>query len=165
VSASQLAQEYLVARVENMKFGIYCRDVKHVYTQQINVARLCGQASIFRGIVHIDGQTMTLIDLRRRIGVESAGATERHTLICFQTNMSATYAVLVDEILGMKVVHDAQITQQSSNLRNQHQNIHLLFPQVAILDDKSMIHLMDSTYVEKQNLWKRSVLAIWNSSS
>jgi hypothetical protein len=63
--------------------------------------------------------------------------------------MSATYAVLVDEILGMKVVHDAQITQQSSNLRNRHQNIHLLFPQVAILDDKSMIHLMDSTYVEK----------------
>lgn len=149
MSANQLAQEYLVARVENMKFGIYCRDVEHVYEQRINVARLCGQSSIFRGIVNINGKTMTLIDLRRRIGVESASATEKHTLICFQTSMAATYAVLVDEILGMKVVHNDQITQQSSNVFNRYQNIHLLFPQVAVLDDKSMIHIMDSTYVEK----------------
>ena len=61
--------EYLVARVGGLYFGIFCRDVKNVYSQQLKLAKLHYQSSIFRGITHINGSMLQIIDLRRRIGM------------------------------------------------------------------------------------------------
>jgi chemotaxis signal transduction protein len=142
-------EEYLIARVHNLRLGIHCRDVKHVYTQRLTISRMVGQAHIFRGIANIDGEIVNLIDLRRRIGMRDAAETDVKTLIAFQTNLSSVYAVIVDEIIGMQKISESKLQQHQTNLNNANQNINLLFPMVACMQDDSLVHLLDSTYLEK----------------
>jgi len=144
-----ITDEYLVARIGAMVFGIYCRDVKNVYSEKIKLVKLYYQTRIFRGVAHIDGQVMQLIDLRRRVGMEDHSGGEMLTVISFQTNMSTVFGVVVDEIIGMKKVSEDQLITHSSSLNNSNANINLLFPMVALLEDGEMIHLLDSTYLDK----------------
>jgi len=142
--------EYLVARIGRLYFGIYCRDVKNVYTQRFRMSRLHYQSHIFRGVTHINGDLVQVIDLRRRIQMESEGEPDEvMTMISFQTDMSNMYAVVVDQIVGLKYLPKECASPHPGHLNNTHANINLLFPMIAILDDGMMIHLLDSTYLEK----------------
>ncbi len=141
--------EYLVARVGGIKLGIYCRDVKNVYSQKLKLVKLFYQGRIFRGITRINGQVMQIIDLRRRIGMADRLDEEHLTVISFQTDMSNTIAVVVDEIEGMRTINQEQLKSHSSNLNNSQDNVDLLFPMIAVLDDGQLVHLLDSTYLDK----------------
>ena len=144
-----ITDEYLVARVGELYFGIYCRDVKNVYSQELKLAKLHYQKSIFRGITHINGQLMQVVDLRRRIGMGAQQEADILTLISFQTDMSNMFAVVVDQIIGMKRLPQDRLMQHPAHTNNSRDNINLLFPMVAMLDDGKMIHLLDSTYLDK----------------
>ncbi|TNC80041.1 MAG: hypothetical protein C9356_15995 [Oleiphilus sp.] len=144
-----ITEEYLVARVGDLYFGIYCRDVKNVYSQQLKLAKLHYQTSIFRGITHINGQLMQIVDLRKRVGMCAREEPEQLTLISFQTDMSNLFAVIVDQILGLKRLPQNKIMHHPGHINNSLNNINLLFPMVALLDDGQMIHLLDSTYLAK----------------
>lgn len=143
--------EYLVARVGDMHLGIYCRDVKNVYAQRINLVRLFYQGRIFRGIAEVNGQVMQVIDLRRRIGMQEREPGSFMTLISVQTDMSNVLAIVVDEIIGMKHIAQAQMHGHHEQLNNRRDNVNLLFPMVAVMDDKGgdLIHILDSTYIDK----------------
>jgi len=71
------------------------------------------------------------------------------TVISFQTNMSTVFGVVVDEIIGIKKVSEDQLMTHQANLENSNGNINLLFPMVALLEGGDMIHLLDSTYLDK----------------
>lgn len=144
-----ITEEYLVARVGKLYFGIYCRDVKNVYSQQLKLAKLHYQSSIFRGIAHINKELMQIVDLRRRVGMSAQEDTERLTLISFQTDMSNLFAVVVDQILGLKGLTQEKIMPHPGHLNNCRDNINLLFPMVALLEDGKMVHILDSTYLDK----------------
>lgn len=143
--------EYLVARVGEMHLGIYCRDVKNVYSQRIRLVRLFYQGRIFRGIARVNDQIMQVIDLRRRIGMEERMDGDRLTLISVQTDVSNILAVVVDEIIGMKSIHSEQIHPHQGHLNNTRDNVNLLFPMVAVTNNKDgdLIHILDSTYIDK----------------
>lgn len=141
--------EYLVASVAGLKFGIYCRDVRNVYSEKLNIAKLFYQGQIYRGITRINGNLMQVLDLRRRIGMPNQSNSEHLTLISFQTEMSKIIAVVVDEIVGMKRINTDQIVPHNKNINNKQQNIDLLFPTIAVMDDGDLIHLLDSTYLDK----------------
>ena len=143
--------EYLVAKVGDMKLGIYCRDVKNVYAQRIKLVRLFYQGHIFRGIARVNDKLMQVIDLRRRIGMPDNMQDEFLTLISVQTDVSKLLAVVVDEIIGMKSITSEQLHAHQGNLNNSRDNVNLLFPMVAVLDDKGgeLIHILDSTYIDK----------------
>lgn len=141
--------EYLVARIGGLYFGIYCRDVKNVYSQAFKLSKLHYQRSMFRGVTTVNGQLMQIIDLRRRIGMSEADSDALMTLISFQTDVSNLYAVIVDEISGLKRLPKDKLKPHPGHLNNQKDNINLLFPMVAILDDGTMVHILDSTYLEK----------------
>jgi len=141
--------EYLVARIDNIKFGVYCRDVLNVYAQPVTLAKLSTKNSFFRGVAKINDTFMQVIDLRRRIGLEDAETKEQLTLISFQTDMSHTIAVVVDEIVGMKRIATEQLQRPKMNACTSRQNINLLFPMIALMDNGDMIYLLDSTYIEK----------------
>ncbi len=151
--------EYLVARVGELKLGIYCRDVKNVYAQRINLVRLFYQGRIFRGIAEVNGQVMQVIDLRRRIGMQEKDPGELMTLISVQTDMSKVLAIVVDEIIGMKCITQAQLHAHHEQLNNSQDNVNLLFPMVAVMSDEKdgpmggkmseLIHVLDSTYIDK----------------
>jgi len=141
--------EYLVASVAGLKFGIFCRDVRNVYSEKLNIAKLFYQGQMYRGITNINGNLMQVLDLRRRIGLSGQKETEQLTLISFQTEMSKIIAVVVDEIIGMKRVDHDKITPLNKNVNNKQQNIDLLFPTIAVMEDGDLIHLLDSTYLDK----------------
>jgi chemotaxis signal transduction protein len=149
LNATQLADDYLIARVENLYFGVFCRDVKRVYNQSVKIVPICRDSDIFRGIAHINSETLNLIDLRRRIGLQPNAEIGHHTLIGMQTSMQNKYAVLVDEIIGLRSIKQGQMIQSKSEFNNKSRNVHLLFPQIATMDDRKMIHLLDSTYLDK----------------
>lgn len=142
-------EEYLIARVGSLKLGIFCKDVLNVHSQSIKLVRLFYQGRIFRGIATINGQIMQVIDLRKRIGMAERYATERLTAISFQTGLEQKFAVIVDEILGMKSIGLDAMQKSDPRLSTQIDNIHLLFPAVAVLGEVDLVHLMDATYLEK----------------
>jgi chemotaxis signal transduction protein len=100
---------------------------------------------------------MQVLDLRRRIGMEEREKADKMTLITFHTGTQTHLAVVVDEIIGMKTITNDMIRKNDKTLSNRQQNIDLLFPMIAVLNDgtrqsgqgDSLIHLLDSTYLEK----------------
>jgi len=141
--------EYLIARVGHLNLGVYCRDVQNVYTEQVKLVKLFYQGDIFRGIASIGGTVMQVIDLRRRIGLESEPRSELLTLISFKTDVTKTIAVVVDEIIGLQRVSENCIVKNDKFLNGRCDNIDLLFPMVAMIGESEMIHLLDSTYLDK----------------
>ncbi len=141
--------EYLIARIGHLNLGVYCRDVQNVYTEKVKLVKLFYQGDIFRGVASIGGEIMQVIDLRRRIGLESEPQSELLTLISFKTDVSKTIAVVVDEIIGMQRVSNECIQKNDHLMIESIGNIDLLFPMVAVLGDNELIHLLDSTYLDK----------------
>lgn len=143
------ADEYLVCTVDKIRIAVNCLDVLNVYRQKLHVTPLTNQHEIFLGITSIANMIMPVIDLRKRAGVCARNQGEAQNIVTFQTSMTKKIAVVVDEIIGMKSVKSTNLHKPSMNHHNQYQNVHLLFPMVAILDDGSMLHILDSTYLDK----------------
>lgn len=149
--------DYLVARVGNIKFGAYCRDVENVYCDNIRLYRLFYQGGYFRGLTVLNKKVMQVLDLRRRIGLADREKADRITLITFNTGAGIRLAVVVDEIIGMKSITNDLIRKNDKSLANGQDNIDLLFPMIAVLhdgrnkqnSDDGLIHILDSTYLQK----------------
>lgn len=150
--------EYLIAQVGHIKLGVYCRDVENVYRTNVRLYRLFYQGGFFRGLTVLNNQVMQVLDLRRRIGMVDREKTNNMTLISFNTGGKNSLAVVVDEIIGMQRVSADCIRKNDKSLNNHKNNIDLLFPMVAVIDqprsssqhaNESLIHLLDSTYLEK----------------
>lgn len=149
--------EYLIARVGHINLGVYCRDVENVYNDNIRLYRLFDQGGFFLGLTVLNNQVMQVLDLRRRIGMSEREKSDFMTLISFNTGAKNHLAVVVDEIVGMKRVTQDCIQKNNKLLGNRKDNIDLLFPMIAIMpssvqspsDNKDLIHLLDSTYLEK----------------
>ncbi len=142
-------QDYLIARVGAISIGIFCKDVLNVHSDSIRLVKLFYQGRIFRGIAQIHGQIMQVIDLRKRIGLDEPQASEQLTAISFQTGVEQRFAVIVDDIIGMKSIDSSVMQKTQVRFNRQLDNIHLLFPVVAVLGQNELIHLMDATYLEK----------------
>lgn len=147
--------EYLIARVGVMKLGVYCRDVENVYSGKIKIVKLFSQGGFYIGIATINGETMQVLDLRQRIGLEKISGSQELTLITFNTGAKYNIALLVDEIIGMQSILVDSIQKNDSFLDARADNIGLLFPTVVIVNklkchaETELIHLLDSTYLDK----------------
>lgn len=142
-------EEHLAAAVGKIKIGVCCHDVLNVYRQTVKVAPLVNQSDFFLGITNIANEIMPVIDLGKRIRVESYNQSSTKNVITFQTSLTKKFAVIVDEIIGMKSIKLGNIKKANTNLHNQIQNLNLLFPMVALMDDGSIFHILDSTYLDK----------------
>tara|TARA_R110002167_G_scaffold365832_2_gene591565 strand:+ start:636 stop:1142 length:507 start_codon:yes stop_codon:yes gene_type:complete len=149
--------EYLIARIGQIKLGVYCRDVENVYSDKIRLFRIFYQGGFFRGLTILNGSVMQVLDLRSRIGMKDREKTEQMALISFNTGVEKRLAVIVDDIIGMKSVASDCIRKNDKLLNNRKANIDLLFPLIAVMNDgcrngnldDGIIHLLDSTYLEK----------------
>lgn len=142
-------EEFLIARIGRIKLGINCHDVLNVYRQAIKIAAMIDQKAIFLGITTIANEIMPVIDLRIRAGVEATHNQSIRNIITFQTSLTKKFAVIVDEIVGMQAITLKHLQTTNRDLRNQKENLNLLFPLVAINSDGSLLHILDSTYLDK----------------
>lgn len=140
--------EYLIALIGKIKIGIDCHDILNVYRQKLKITPVANQHPIYVGITSLASQTLPVIDLRKRVNMQSAAESNIHHIITFQTSMTRRLAILVDDILGMESLNLDATKKANSNLHNQQSNLNLLFPTVAIIKDKSLLHIMDSTYLD-----------------
>ncbi len=150
--------EYLIARVGPIKLGAYCRDVENVYSDKFRLYKLFYQDGFFRGLTVLNNKIMQVLDLRKRIGMAEREKEDHLTLISFNTGAKNRLAVVVDEIIGMQSISSDCIRKNDKSLSNRKDNIDLLFPMVAVMNDGSskgtvkddgLIHLLDATYLEK----------------
>lgn len=147
--------EYLIARVGKIRLGVYCRDVENVYSENIRLYRIFQDGGFFRGVTILNKNIMQVLDLRRRIGMEDREKIDLMNLISFNTGGQNRLAVIVDEIIGMKSIPTDCIRKNDKTLENRKDNIDLLFPLIAVINDGSnsqddgLIHLLDATYLEK----------------
>lgn len=141
--------EYLIATIGKIKIGIDCHDIRNVYRQALKIIPIANQDPIYAGITSLANQTVPVIDLRKRAHLPSTAATGIHNIITFQTGMTRQLAILVDDIIGMEGINLSDIQKANDNLHNQQANINLLFPTIAILKDQSLLHIMDSTYLDR----------------
>lgn len=148
--------EYLVASVGQIRLGVYCRDVENVFSENIRLYRVFQDGGFFRGVTLLNKKIMQVLDLRRRIGMEDREKAKQMNLISFNTGGQNRLAVIVDEIIGMKSIPLDSIYKNDKTLANRKDNIDLLFPLIAVLNDgvsddhyDGLIHLLDATYLEK----------------
>lgn len=148
--------DYLIARIGQIKLGVYCRDVENVYSENIRLYKIFQDGGFFRGVTLLNKKIMQVLDLRRRIGMEDREKADLMNLISFNTGGQNRLAVIVDEIIGMKVIAVDVIRKNDKSLSHRKDNIDLLFPLVAVLhdggnshEDDGLIHLLDATYLEK----------------
>jgi chemotaxis signal transduction protein len=140
--------EYLIALIGKIKIGIDCHDILNVYRQKLKIIQISNQDPIYAGITSLANQTLPVIDLRKRARMQPAAETGVHNIITFQTSMTRQLAILVDDIIGMEGLNLSTLQKANNNLHNQQSNLNLLFPMIAILKDKSLLHIMDSTYLD-----------------
>lgn len=142
-------EEYLAARIGKIIIGMSCNDVLNVYHQSFKFARIVNQGSIYLGITRIGNSIMPVVDLRRRARIQEGQETGPHHIITFQTSLTKKLAVVVDEIIGMKNVDMDKMQKPDASASNHFQNLNLLFPMVTVMEDGTIMHIMDSTYLEK----------------
>ena len=140
--------EYLIALIGKIKIGIDCHDILNVYRQELKITPVANQEAFYIGITSLANQTLPVIDLRKRVHMQPATASGPHNIITFRTGMTRQLAILVDEIVGMEGLNSNSLQKANSNLHNQQDNLNLLFPMIATLKDQSLLHIMDSTYLD-----------------
>ncbi len=140
--------EYLIALIGKIKIGIECHDILNVYRQELKITPVSNQEAFYVGITSLANQTLPVIDLRKRLHMQPMGISELYNVITFKTGMNRQLAILVDDILGMEGLNSSSLQKANSNLHNQQDNLNLLFPMIATLKDQSLIHIMDSTYLD-----------------
>lgn len=150
VDANMDTEEYLISTIEKLNIGVHCKDVRNVYCQEMKITKLFYQSDIYHGITTINENIVHIIDFGKRIGVpsNSYSGTIHKNVIVFQTKIEQQVALIVDNIIGLKSIRHADISKSSDNFNNHQQNINLLFPNIAKMDDGSLIYLMDATYLE-----------------
>ncbi len=141
--------EYLIASIGKIKIGIDCHDILNVYRQNLKILPIANQHPIYIGIVSLANKTLPVIDLRKRANLQPNSQAQLQNIITFQTSMTLQLAILVDDIIGMEGINLKNTQKANSNLHNKNYNLNLLFPTIAILKDKSLLHIMDSTYLDK----------------
>ena len=144
-----LAEKYLIAKVNSFNFGVYCKDVTNVYSQKIKITRIMEQGSIYLGIIRFNNTIMKVIDLKSRLGFTPMERKEKYTFITFKTSNTETIALIVDEITGMKDIAPGEMTSDHLTSNNVKMNINLLFPKIYVKKNGEMIHIIDSTYLDK----------------
>ena len=140
--------EYLIALIGKIKIGIECHDILNVYRQELKITPVANQEPFYVGITSLANQTLPVIDLRKRLHMQPAAASEIYNVITFKTSMTRQLAILVDEILGMEGLSSSSMQKANSNVHNQQDNLNLLFPMIASLKDQSLLHIMDPTYLD-----------------
>lgn len=140
--------EYLIAQIGKIKIGIDCHDILNVYRQELKIIPISNQDPIYAGITSLAGKTLPVIDLRKRAHLQPTAEAGIHNIITFQTGATRQLAILVDDIIGMEGLNLSTMQKANSNLHNQQSNLNLLFPMIAILKDNSLLHIMDSTYLD-----------------
>jgi chemotaxis signal transduction protein len=140
--------EYLIALIGRIKIGIECHDILNVYRQELKITPVANQEAFYVGITSLANQTLPVIDLRKRLHMQPMELNDLYNVITFKTGMNRQLAILVDDILGMEGLNSNSLQKANSNLHNQQDNLNLLFPMIATLKDQSLIHIMDSTYLD-----------------
>jgi chemotaxis signal transduction protein len=140
--------EYLIALIGRIKIGIECHDILNVYRQKLKITPVANQEAFYVGITSLANQTLPVIDLRKRLHMQPMELNDLYNVITFKTGMNRQLAILVDDILGMEGLNSNSLQKANSNLHNQQDNLNLLFPMIATLKDQSLIHIMDSTYLD-----------------
>jgi len=142
-------KEYLISRVANLHIGVYCRDVCNIFCKEIRITKMFYQNDLYIGVAKINDHIVNIIDFERRIGEPSrtySGLTKEN-IIVFQTSVDQQLGLIVDQIIGLKMIEHEDIVKSSNNFNNHQENIHLLFPDIAKTPDGKLIHLMDVTYL------------------
>lgn len=145
-----MLDQYLIANLGSLRFGLYCRDVRNVHTDQFKLVRSHDDASFSLGMTVIGGHLAQVIDLRKRIGFPSVSRqNDAKTIISFNMAGNKVVGLVVDQVEGMRHLPNERCVTNSGHLNMARSNIDLLFPKIAVLPSGEMIYLLDSTYIEK----------------
>jgi len=140
--------EYLIIRLGRVNFGLFAKDIFNVYNEVPKIRPLAGQGDIYAGITLINDKMVRVIDFAKRLAMNSFSpkGIENKRMIVFHTGMGNHLAILVDEIMGFRTIQqDAMVKHE---LKNNRMNMNLLLPMVAKSEDKSLIMIIDTTYID-----------------
>ncbi|MCW8929577.1 MAG: chemotaxis protein CheW [Gammaproteobacteria bacterium] len=141
--------EYLIIRSGRVKFGLYAKDIFNVYNEIPKIRPLAKQGAMYAGIAMINDKMVCVIDFRKRLAMNNYAISENDNkrMIVFHTSMGEYLVILVDEIIGFRTI--LQESMVKHELKNTQMNMNLLLPMVAKGEDRSLIMIIDTTYIDK----------------
>lgn len=108
-------QEIAVFQVDQILCGL---DIKHVQeiNKHINITKVYGAPDYVRGIMNLRGQIVTVIDMRKKFGLECREVNDDMRIVVTRTN-EESIGLLVDGVRDVIMADMENIEPPPSNVR------------------------------------------------
>ncbi|MCA8962343.1 MAG: purine-binding chemotaxis protein CheW [Planctomycetes bacterium] len=116
VQTSSLPREYVTFHVGDLLVGIDVQIVQEINRLQCGVTPVPRAPEHIRGVLHLRGEVVTVLDLRRLLGLPPSELT-RHSRNVVVDHDGERFALVVDRIADVESCSPDQIEQPPGNVR------------------------------------------------
>ncbi len=100
--------QYVVFRLGKEEFGFDVAIVREIHNIE-DVAKVHRSASHIEGVINLRGKLLTVVNLRKRLGMEPNPATKGNNKIVVVDAADAPVGFLVDEVLEVAAKHEDRL--------------------------------------------------------
>ncbi len=140
MDTSSQRRKYLVFKLHNEKFGIELSSVKEVIglTEITEVPQV---PSFFQGLINLRGKIISVIDLRKKMGLPSAEYEPKKTSIIITEMQDVVLGVVVDDVDEVASYEKEQQIEESIDVQGKISKEYL--QGVAKTEDSKLVLLMN----------------------
>ena len=109
---TRVTDKYLTFRLDDQDFGINILDIREIISM-ITVTPLPQAPDFVKGIINLRGMIIPVIDLRKKLGMESISCNERSCIVVVDLSTSKgikPMSILVDAVSEVIAIEDRQIS-------------------------------------------------------
>ncbi len=110
-AAAALAGKYMAFKLASEEYGLEILKVREIIGL-MEITRVPRTREYVRGVINLRGKVIPVLDLRLKLGMEGAPATDQSVIVVVQVTGPGgplTMGVLVDEVLEVLSIDAAQI--------------------------------------------------------
>lgn len=146
--ASSQRRKYLVFKLGNEKFGVELSSVKEVIglTEITEVPQV---PSYFQGLINLRGKIISVIDLRKKMGLLAADYEPKKTSIIITEIQSVVLGVVVDDVEEVASYQKELQIEESIDVQGKISQEYL--QGVAKTDDNKLVLLMNINQILSSN--------------
>jgi purine-binding chemotaxis protein CheW len=115
--AVQEKQQYVTMRLGGQLFGLPVLSVQDVLKEQ-HITPIPLAASEIAGALNLRGRIVTVVDMRRRLGIDTTGAQKKAMQVVVEHG-GELYSLLVDEVGDVMLLSRSDYESNPSNLSPQ----------------------------------------------
>ena len=110
-------KQYIVVQIGNEKYGMDIGYVDNIIRMQ-KITRVPKAQSYFMGIINLRGEIVSVMSVRKKMGLEDDVFTNASRIIILQSEEKGLIGVIVEEVCEVVTLNDSEIEPVTQNTKD-----------------------------------------------